>query len=189
MRMWTLLVLFAVGPGSIAVVAQENAGALTEELDRSRRVVLYSPHFDAPFPRWGGLSCPAGPLHLYGFEVEEEDASPALRIRSFIFDPTRTRDYVYPAERERNEALTPVRAQVHLTERIDSSGHEGLPLETPWAAVAEETGLTTLAVPPGVYRVRLEYLGVEESEGIIRVREARSDSVHAYLMPGAICDS
>ena len=188
MGVWILLFLFAVGSGAMGVVAQENGATSSEDLDRTRRVVLYSPHFDVPLPRWGGLSCPAGPPHLYGFEVEEEDESPALRIRSFIFDPTRTRDYVYPTEGERIEALMSLPAQARLTQRIDAGGNEELGLEPPWGVVADETGLATFAVPPGVYRVRLEYPGVAESEGIIRVREARSDSVHAYLMPGAICD-
>lgn len=165
MRLWILMFLFAGGPGSMAVVAQENAGNSAEEFDRSRRVVLYSPHFDVPLPRWGGLSCPAGPLHLYGFEVEDEDGSPGLRIRSFTFDPTRTRDYVYPAEGERIDALMPLRAQVRLTQRIDSGGHEELPLEPPWSVLADETGLATFAVPPAYIEFGWTTLGWRRARG------------------------
>lgn len=171
-----------------AGVAQEIGTASEAQVDRENRVVLHSPHYDVPLPHWGGLSCPAGPLHLYGFEGVEVDSAPLLRVRVFIFDPTRTRDYVVVGDGSEGDALVPVRAMVQLTRRIEVDGEVSLPSEPPWVELADETGLAVLAVPAGVYRIRFGHLGVGNDEGIIRVREARGDSIRAYLIPGAICD-
>ncbi|HER19590.1 MAG TPA: hypothetical protein ENO14_00930 [Chromatiales bacterium] len=171
-----------------AGVAQATAAESPAPIGRENRVVVHSPHFDVPLPRWGGLSCPAGPLHLYGFEGAELESPPLLRVRVFIFDPTRTRDHVVVGEGRDGDAQVPVRAMVQLTRRIEVDGDVPLPAEPPWMELADETGLAVLAVPVGVYGIRFGHPGIGPDEGIIRVREAQGDSIRAYLIPGAICD-
>lgn len=125
-------------------------------------------------------------MHLYGFEGEVEDRDPALRIRTFIFNPTLTRQHVFIEGAPK--ALEPVRAMVHLNSRIDGGREEELPLEPPWVEMADESGLAVFTVPTGEYRIRFYVSGVGEDQGIIRVRGVEGDSIHAYLIPGAICN-
>lgn len=188
MRDQLVLLAGALLLGFHPVVARQNQPVTKTETTRDDRVVLYSPHFDVPVPRWGGLNCPSGPLHLYGFETEAEVGAPSLHVRVFLYDPTKTRDYVLPADGSAAAALVPVRALVRLTHDIRSGLQEELPVESPWAQQADEAGLVSLDVPPGVYRIQFDYLGVGKEEGIIRVRAERSDSLHAYLIPGAVCN-
>jgi hypothetical protein len=188
MRDMIVLSFCALALGAGAGAAQEGEGALTERLDREDRIVMYSPHFDEPVPHWGGLSCEAGPLHLYGFEGEGIDAESRLRVRAFLYDPTLTREYVFPAEGSSKRALEPAEMMVRLTRRLDGDLEEDLPLDTTWVQMADETGLAVFTVPEGVYGIRFEHLGVRRDEGVVRVRGVRADSLHAYLIPGAICE-
>ena len=82
----------------------------------------------------------------------------------------------------------PIRATVMLTSRIGPTGERELPLDPPWAQVADEAGLAVLPVPAGVYRIRMDYSGTGRNEGIIRVREMKGDSIHANLIAGALCN-
>ena len=189
MRIWGLALLFVIAPGQRAALAQEEIPLPLPELDRGERVVLYSPHFDMRLPKSGGLTCPPGPLHLYGFETAETRERAILRVRTFVFDPGRLDQYVYPADEPRVEVLTPVEATVRLTHRIEEGEEVELPRRPPWIEVADSTGLAMLAVRPGVYRIRLDWGWTEVNDGVVRVRNLRRDSIHAYVMPGAICES
>lgn len=183
-RLLLLVVVLSTGFQSVAA----QGIAQLRPVQRADRVVLSSPHFDVPVPQWGGLSCPAGPLHLYGFESEVEDPSPSLQVRVFLYDPSGIREYVVADERSDASPLRPAKAVVRLTHLVGPAGEEELAQGAPWGQLADDAGLAVLAVPPGIYRIRLDYLGTHNAEGIIQVREARSDSLWAFLIPGAICN-
>ena len=188
MRRAVVLSVCALAFGPWAGVAQDDGTGLTRHVDRRDRVVVYSPHFDEPLPHWGGLSCPSGPMHLYGFEGSTVETASSFRVRAFFYDPTLIREHVSPVDRSGKRALEPAEVTVRLTRRIEAGAEEPLPLDTVWAQVADTTGLAVFTVPEGLYGIRFDYPGVGRDEGVVRIRPARADSLHAYLIPGAICE-
>ena len=142
---------------------------------RQDRVVVYSPHFDAPALAWGVLSCPAGPLALYGFETETRDQPAELLVRVFGFFGDRRGGNPLHA------------AMLFLTHKLTSDSTIALPQRDPYIALTDSVGTARFNAAAGVYRVKFQQLGYLGGEGIIRIRESARDSLHAYLDQAAIC--
>jgi hypothetical protein len=176
----------ALAPNSGA--AQEGRPASLADLSRDTLIVVFSPHFDEPIPPGGALNCPTGPMHLYGFEGDEIEGESSFRVRVFNYDPTSLDEYVFPVDGSVRKPLLPIEATVLLTRRFDGGTEAEMPQGTIWRQSADSTGLAVFEVPPGVYAIRFQFTGVRREEGVLRIREARSDSLHAYLIPGAICE-
>jgi hypothetical protein len=192
MRDAFVVVLCGVMFGALPGAAQGPNASLSDRLSRENRVVVFSPHFDSPLPIGGGLSCPSGPIHLYGFESDSVESDPTFRVRVFTYEPTLVREYVFPADGSGQRALMPSETTVRLTRRIGGGTEVELPSDTTWVRMADTNGLAVFTVPAGVYGIRFDYpsvgIGVGGNEGVVRVREARGDSLRAYLIPGAICE-
>lgn len=168
--------------------AQDRDLRSDDALTRNGRVVVVSPHFDEPLPVGGGLSCPAGPMHLYGFEGGEAEPAPPFLVRVFSYEPGRRHEYVVPADGRPIGPLAPIQAMVRMTHRIEEEAEIALPLEPAWAQIADSTGTANLAVAPGLYRIKVEHIGFRSGEGVVRVRGTHRDSLHAYLFTAPICE-
>jgi hypothetical protein len=160
----------------IAATASGLHAQIPGHVSREGRVVVYSPHFDTPAPAWGGLSCPARPLALYGFETDPGRAnSGELLVRVF--------DYF-----KDGRGGTPLRAaMLFLTHKLTPDSTIVLPQQNPHTALTDSTGAARFSTAAGVYRIKFLQLGYLGGEGIIRIRENTRDSLHAYLDQAAIC--
>lgn len=187
MRPWAVLVALVLLARASAACAQDQPVGAPSWDAIEGKVVLYSPHYDTPIPEHGGLNCPGGPMHLFGFLGEATGSAEAeLRVRTLVYLPWNRRGVPPPAEGRDPKDGAPLRATVMLTSRIEQGREEPLPSTPPWMAVADEAGLTTLRVPAGVYRIHFEDRGIWQ-DGIVRVRPASSDSVQAFFLPVAMC--
>lgn len=177
MRTLTFVLVLAVG----ACVARPSGAPapLDHVLDRSERIVLYSPHFDEAPPLKRPFRCPAAAVHLIGFESPSmlEDRIAGLAIQ--VLEHPHGHDNV--AYRELRGTL------IRLLSRSEGADWTPLPLEEPWVALTDSAGHARFSVPPGVYRVRFQLIGFREGTGVINVRSAAGDSLHAFMDAAAIC--
>jgi hypothetical protein len=162
-----LLVLLPVGTAARA----QTAG----EWSRTERVVLYSPHFDLVPAPYGGLSCPAQPLRLYGFETRPTDTAATLLVR--LFGPSNIR--FGPPQVVPNEP-------VQLSRRWLDDHFVDLPESEVWSVSTDSSGGAVLRVPPGIYEMHIR-TGAPLGRGIIQVRPGAQDSLHVYILPLALC--
>lgn len=165
------VVALAILALSTAARAQHPRNAL-----RSDRVVIYSPHFDIEPEPYGGLSCPAQPLRLYGFESPVSSATTTLLVRLFGPDnPLAGRPHAgVPGE--------PIR----LARQWVNDRFVPLPASPTWRVLTDSQGGAVLRAPPGIYELEI-VTGAPIGRGIVQIRGEHSDSVHAYILPRALC--
>ena len=162
-----VLLLLHVGTAARAQTAREWS--------RTDRVVLYSPHFDLVPAPYGGLSCPAQPLRLYGFETRASDTAATLLVR--LFGPSNVRfgaPQVVPNE------------PVQLSRQWLNDHFVDLPDSPVWSVRTDSSGGAVFRVPPGIYELDIR-TGAPLGRGIIQVRAGAQDSLHVYILPLALC--
>jgi hypothetical protein len=165
-----LLLLFVVA------IASAADGQTPRDWSRLDRVVLYSPHFDVVPEPYGGLSCPAQPLRLYGFESPATDTTATLLVR--LFGPADPRTGMPRA----GVPGHPIR----LTRRWADDRFVDLPDSPTWRVFTDSLGGAELRVPPGIYELEIR-TGSPIGRGIIQVRPSRRDSLHVHILPRALC--
>lgn len=76
---------------------------------------------------------------------------------------------------------------IRLVFRAEGQEWTALPLREPWVALTDSVGYARFTVPPGVYRLRFQLIGFKEGTGVVNIRSAAGDSLHAYMDAAAIC--
>lgn len=172
-RVFGLAALMVFAPGDAFAQA-------ADPLSRQDRVVIHSPHFDEPDPTRGHLNCSARPLRLFGTESGPSgtESVPSLAVRVVR--------YVEPELGvTRFESLPG--AMVQLTHHVAEDGDRELPRDPDRGGRTDADGIVIVRAPVGTYRLRLMGMGFRGGEGLIRIRDAPSDTVHAYMDVAAIC--
>lgn len=179
---WQLLIRLVCMAVLLLTAAQGVVGQRPDSMPMSRahRVVIYSPHFDEPDPERNGLNCAGKPARMFGFESDQthRDAVSTLRVRVLslrTLEPGVVRRIALDG------------ASLQLTHRIEGESEQQLPLSARYAGIVGPDGGLDFSVPPGVYRLRVGYLGYRSGDGIIQFRQFAHDSLHVYLDQAAIC--
>ena len=148
---------------------------------RSDRVVVHSPHFDEVTRPWGGLSCPAPPVHFFGFESPtNSEAEPVLRVRVM---------------RNRAQESVPIEGDgllesvvLALSPYTGTESSPPDPMDAAYGVLSDSLGAAEFSVPPGLYWLDVSYIGYGSGAGVISVRAGAADSLHVHLGVGAICE-
>ena len=156
--------------------ASRNASAQvsTRLIDRSDRVVLWSPHFDTPPIAFEPLNCPNQPPRYYGFESPRgRDSNVSVLMR--VVNPA-PKGMVYP-----------IRGLVRLSHRLVDSTFSALPQSGELGGMTDSSGAIRLTARAGIYQLSVRALGFPLAEGIVQLRAGARASVLIQLLPAVLC--
>jgi len=170
-RFWCLYVLVSL----LSTPAETEAQGMW---DRSDRIVISSPHFDA-LPELS-VGCRGYiPLHLLG--VPGGSVADSMGILT-------VKTAAYPRRDGLGARAAPLGwTGIQFRTRIDGNEESELPPRGMWRASADSSGSAQFRVPAGVYRIRFQLIGYRGGEGVIRVRAGGADILLAYLTESVMC--